>query len=378
MMQSLTGARVFDGNRLLDGMAVCIDGSRIAALVPEAEAPHPVTRLDNGILAPAFIDLQVNGGAGLAIGTDTDLTAIRAICAAHLALGTGGLLATLITDTPEVTARVIAAAIAAEKAAVPGFLGLHLEGPHLDARRKGAHDAALIRPMLANDLALILQAKSKLSHLKVTLAPEAATAGQIAALTRAGVLVSLGHTDCTHATAMAAIAAGAACATHLFNAMRQLGSREPGLVGAVLDSALACGLIADGIHIAPETLRIALAAKPEGAFLVTDAMAFAGTDLTEMRLNGRLIRRMGGKLVLDDGTLAGADLTLPQALRTLTGPVGVPLPRALAMATSIPAGVIAAAGHGTIRKGSHAHLVHLDDRLAPCAIWHAGNLVGSG
>jgi N-acetylglucosamine-6-phosphate deacetylase len=377
MMQVLTGARVFDGTRLRDGMAVCIDGTRIAALIPEAEAPAPTTRLNGGILAPAFIDLQVNGGGGLAIGPDTDLDAIRAICATHIALGTGGLLPTLITDTPEVTARVIAAAIAAERAGVDGFLGLHLEGPHLDPRRKGAHDARLIRPMQPADLSMLLEAKSGLRHLMVTLAPEAATSDQITSLARAGILVSLGHTDCAHPTAKAAIAAGAASATHLFNAMSQLGSREPGLVGAVLGSDLPCGVIADGIHIAPETLRIALAAKPRGAFLVTDAMAFAGTALTEMHLNGRLIRRANGRLVLEDGTLAGADLAMPQALRTLTGPVRLPLPRALAMATSIPARVIKAFGHGRIGKGRFAHLVHLDEGLAVQAVWHAGLVVGS-
>ena len=160
---------------------------------------------------------------------------------------------------------MIAAGIAAARRQVPGFLGLHLEGPHLDPRRKGAHDPALIRPMTEADLVRLCDAATALPALMVTLAPAAATPEQIARLAAAGVVVSLGHSDCTLAEAQAAIAAGARCVTHLFNAMSQLGNREPGLVGAVLDSAIAAGLIADGIHVAPEVIRVALAARPGGA-----------------------------------------------------------------------------------------------------------------
>ncbi len=374
-MKVLAGARVFDGTALQDGLAVIVENGRITALLPEEAAPPVTDRLGGGILAPAFLDLQVNGGGGLAVGPETDIGALRHICRTHLQLGTGGILATLITDAPDVTDRVIAAAIAAQKASVPGFLGLHLEGPHLDPRRKGAHDPARIRPMGDDDLARMLNAKASLRHLKVTLAPEAATPGQITALDRAGILVSLGHTDCSYDQARAAIAAGARCATHLFNAMSQLGNREPGLVGAVLDSGLACGIIADGIHVALATLRIALAAKPEGAFIVTDCMAFAGTDLSEMRLNGRRVRRRDNRLVLDDGTLAGADLTVPQALHILTRDIGLPAERALSMATRIPADLIGATERGRIASGARADLVHLTADFNVQATWIAGNLL---
>jgi N-acetylglucosamine-6-phosphate deacetylase len=374
-MQVIAGATVFDGTALQDGLAVIMDGGRIVGIRPLTDAPPVTDRLTGGILAPAFIDLQVNGGGGLAVGTDTDVESLRRICATHLALGTGGILPTLITDTVEVTERVIAAGIAAEKAQVAGFIGLHLEGPHLDPRRNGAHDPRLIRPMSDVDLQRLLAAKQSLTRLKVTLAPEAATADQISALARAGVLVSLGHSDCTYAEALAAIKAGAGCATHLFNAMHQLGNREPGFVGAVLDSALPCGVIADGIHVAPATLRIALAAKAAGAFLVTDCMAFAGTDLTEIQLNGRKVQRRDGRLLLEDGTLAGADLTLPQALRVLVGEVGIDPARALGMATRIPADVIGAADRGRITAGARADLVHLDGDFNVMRIWHGGQPV---
>ena len=295
-------------------------------------------------------------------------------------------MATLITDRPEVTQAVIAAGIAAVRAQVPGFLGLHLEGPHLDPRRKGAHDPGLIRPMQADDLALLLHAAAHLPHLMVTVAPEAVTLAQIAALSGAGVVVSLGHSDCTAAVARAAMAAGAACATHLFNAMSPLGHREPGLVGAVLDGAvLGCrgfaGMIADGIHVAPEALRIALAAKPCGLFVVTDAMAVAGTSLQHFTLGGRTILRRGGRLTLEDGTLAGADCTLPGCVGHLVG-IGVAPERALAMATSVPAACLGATslgvtglgatGVGSLGTGLRADMVHLGADFTLQAVWRAG------
>ena len=377
------GARVFDGTRLLDGQAVLVEHGRIVEIVvadqiPEAPAGAMV-RLAGGILAPGLIDLQVNGGDGLMLGDAATVAGITRICAAHARLGATGILPTLITDRPEVTHAVIEAGIAAARAHVPGFLGLHLEGPHLDPRRKGAHDPALIRAMTDADLALLLDAARHLPALMVTLAPVAVTLAQIAALAQAGVVVSLGHSDCTALEARAAFGAGARCATHLFNAMSPLGQREPGLVGVVLDSpGVAAGLICDGVHVVPETLRVALAAKrgtpPSGGlFTVTDAMAVAGTDLAGFSLGGRRILRRAGRLTLADGTLAGADCTLPGALAWLVGTVGVAPERALAMASSVPAAVIGAGARcGALRPGMPADMVHLDADLALSAVWCGG------
>ena len=356
----LTGALIFDGAQLIERHALVIEDGMIAQILPEAEAPTDDRRAVPGILVPAFLDLQVNGGGGLMVDGTTDLAALRHICAAHRGLGTGGILPTLITDTPETTARVIAAGIAAAEGDVPGFLGLHLEGPHLDPRRKGAHDPALIRPMEADDLARLCEAAQRLPALMVTLAPEAASPQQIAALAGAGAVVSLGHSDCSYDEARAAFAAGARCATHLFNAMSQIGHRAPGLAGTVLSGEAGAGLIADGIHVHPAVMRLALAARPDGIFLVSDCMAFAGTDLTEMQLNGRQVLRRDGRLTLADGTLAGADLTLPQAIATLVDQVGILPERALSMATSEPARLIGlGASHGALAPGRKAELVRL-------------------
>lgn len=366
MALTLSGARIFDGQAFHDGLAVRIEDGKIAALIPEAEA-HDATRVQ-GILAPAFLDLQVNGGGGHLVSGTTSAADLATVCAAHRALGTAGVLPTLITDTAKATAQVIAAGLAA--IGTPGFLGLHLEGPHLDPRRKGAHDPALIRPMQAEDLARLCEAARRLPALMVTLAPESATPEQIATLAKAGAVVSLGHSDCSFEQAQVAFKAGARCATHLFNAMSQLGNREPGLVGAVLAGDCAAGLIADGIHVHPASLRAALAARPDGVFLVTDCMAFAGTDATEMLLNGRRVLRRDGRLTLEDGTLAGADLSLPQAIATLVRRVGITPERALAMASAIPARLIGVEGRfGSLAPGRAAELALLAEDFSLSGVW---------
>ena len=204
---SFRASGVFDGVQIHPGATLEIDDGRVRAITQSAG-----TDLGAGLIVPGFLDLQVNGAGGVQVGADTDVEALAAICRTQISLGTTGCLPTLITDTPETTRRVIQAGIAAAQSGVAGFLGLHLEGPHLDPRRKGAHDAALIRPMDDDDLALLLATARDLPALMVTVAPESVRMDQIAALAQAGVIVSLGHTDCTAEVAQQAMAAGARCA----------------------------------------------------------------------------------------------------------------------------------------------------------------------
>ncbi|MCG6883870.1 MAG: N-acetylglucosamine-6-phosphate deacetylase [Silicimonas sp.] len=333
---------IFDGTRLHDGSAVRFENGILTAFGPDADVARHGDEVDLGgdTLAPGYVDLQVNGGDGIMFNDDPSVETLRRIASAHRRLGVAALLPTLITDTAEKTRDAIAAAIDARRAEIPGIAGLHLEGPHLSIERKGAHDPDLIRPMEPDDLDALLAAAAALPVLKVTVAPENVTEAQVRALAAAGALVSLGHTDASYETCRRYFAAGARCVTHLFNAMSQLGNREPGLVGATLaDGTVSSGLIADAVHVHPETMRTAWAAKtgPGRIFLVSDAMAVAGTDCTEFTLGGRRIRRKDGILTLQDGTLAGADLDLTTAVRTLVEHVGVPVDAALQAATSIPA-----------------------------------------
>ncbi|WP_373296466.1 N-acetylglucosamine-6-phosphate deacetylase [Allgaiera indica] len=384
MLTIYSGARIFDGERLHDGMALVVEAGHVAAILPEVAAPPGRgVALDGGVLAPGMIDLQVNGGGGVMLGARNPAEEIRTICAAHARLGSTGLLPTLITAPRAVTRAVLEAGVAAARAGVPGFLGLHLEGPHIDPRRNGAHAADLIRPMDEDDLQMICAAAARMPALMVTVAPSAATPDQIARLARAGVTVALGHSDCTLEEARAAFAAGARGVTHLFNAMSGLSHRAPGLVGAALDEGeVWAGLIADLVHVAPEALRIALAAKrgPGRLFLVSDAMAVAGTDLESFTLGGREIRREtgegAGRLTLANGTLAGADITLPQAVANIHRAGGLDLAPALAMATSLPAACVGLSGQrGRLTPGTRADFVHLDADLALKGTWIAGRAV---
>jgi N-acetylglucosamine-6-phosphate deacetylase len=229
------------------------------------------------------------------------------------------------------------------------------------------------------DLAVLVAAAGRLPALMVTVAPEAVTVEQIATLAGAGALVSLGHSDTGLAAARAGFAAGARAVTHLFNAMSPLGHREPGLVGAALDAeGVACGLIADGVHVAPEAMRVALAAKRgvDGVFLVSDAMSVAGTDMEGFMLGGRRILRHDGRLTLEDGTLAGADIDMVGSVRVLVRDVGVPLEVALAMASRVPAALIGRADLGRLAPGLAADLVHLDEGLRLAGVWRAGDSIG--
>jgi len=361
------GGPIFDGTRLLDGHAITLDAGAVSLLGPEAEVAvrGKLVDLAGDILAPGYVDLQVNGGDGVMFNDDQSVTALARIAAAHRRLGVATILPTLITDTPDRSRAAIEAAVAAIATGVQGIGGLHLEGPHLSIARKGAHDPALIRRMTDGDLAMMIDAAGRLPSLMVTLAPENVTIDQVTVLSEAGVKVSLGHTDTDFATAMAYQKAGARIVTHLFNAMSQLGSREPGLVGAALaNGGLSAGLIADGIHVHPAAFRAALAAKtgPGRIFLISDSMAAAGTSQTEFLLNGRTIRRASGRLQLEDGTLAGADLDLTTAVNMLTSK-GVGLETALAMATSVPAVVAGLRdGNGTLVQGARAWPIRLKRR----------------
>ncbi|WP_240233170.1 N-acetylglucosamine-6-phosphate deacetylase [Devosia lacusdianchii] len=376
---AISGARIFDGHDWHDDAALLVEFGHVAGIVPSNAVPAnaETVHLDGGMVVPGFIDLQVNGGAGILFNNEPTVEAIRAICAVHAQFGTTALLPTLITDTVEVNIAAIAAGKAATEQAVPGFIGLHLEGPHLSLARKGTHDPALIRPMDDSDLARLIAARADLPNLLCTVAAETVTPQQIAALSGAGITVSIGHSDAGTDTTRAAFASGATMATHLFNAMSQIGNREPGVVGSVLTTeGVFAGLIADGIHVHPASIEIALRAKqgPGRIFLVTDAMSQTGTDIQTLTLNGRTITRADGALRLADGTLAGADLDMIDAVEFMHTTIGLSLDEAVRMASLYPAeamGIQAEYGH--LGAGAFASFVHLSDERQVRSTWINGN-----
>lgn len=377
---AVTGGKIFDGTRFLDQTTMVVSEGKIAHIIADADLEPGLRRVEakGALIVPGFIDLQVNGGGGVLLNNQPDLDGIRTICATHARFGTTALLPTLITDNVTVRDKTLRAGAEAKLAHVPGFLGLHLEGPHLSLSRKGTHDPALIRPMTDDDLQALCAVAGNFGTCLITIAPENVTVEQVKALHDAGYVVSLGHTDVSCAQVEPYVGAGASMVTHLFNAMSPMGNREPGLVGAALSTpSLSCGLIADGFHVDPVSMGVALRAKlgPGKIFLVTDAMSSIGTDENGFTLNGRQIYREGGRLTLADGTLAGADIDMLSCVRFAHDRLDLPLTDALNMASLYPAEAIGCAHKGRLAEAMDADFLILSPEIHLLSTWIGGRCV---
>ena len=375
MARVLTGGRLFDGERLLEDQAVILDGARIAAVVPAAEAPAEAERidLDGGLLVPGFIDLQVNGGGGVLFNAEPSVAGIRAIAEAHRRYGTTSLLPTLISDRWPVMQRAAAAVEAALAEGVAGVRGVHFEGPYLNRDRKGVHDESVIRAVDAGAIGLFTS--GRLGEVVVTLAPEAVAPEVIRTLAEAGVRVCAGHTAASYEETRRGLAAGICGFTHLFNAMTPLGNRAPGVVGAALEHPDSwCGIIVDGHHVHDASLKVAIAAKPRGKMvLVTDAMPSVGVADKRFRLGGQAIVVTEGRCATPEGRLAGSDLDMASAVRNTVRRLGLPLAEALRMASLYPAAFLGLDLRlGRIQAGYEADLVLLDEALEIRETWIAG------
>ncbi len=374
MAFALTGARVFDGADMLDGMTVIIDGSFIGDVLPASHLPRDIEVYDlkGGILTAGFIDVQVNGGGGALMNDRPTIETVRRIAEAHRKFGTTGLLPTVITDDQKVIDRAVAAVQDAISNHVPGILGIHLEGPFLDVIRKGAHSANYIRAMTQSDVQRI--AAIACGSVMLTLAPNKVSTRFISELAQRGVLISLGHAEATVAEVQQALEAGARAFTHIYNAMSQLNGREPGMVGACLaDHESFCGVIVDGLHVAEIALKVLFAAKANNRImLITDAMPSAAGGPETFELQGRTARRVGHGLQLDDGTLAGSIVTMDEAVRRSVQ-LGVSLENALRMASLVPAQFLRRENKlGRVAKGFVASMVHLSDDLHVEKTWIDG------
>ncbi|MEH3045561.1 N-acetylglucosamine-6-phosphate deacetylase [Sphingomonas adhaesiva] len=373
--QALTGARIVLPDGVAEGCALLLDGTRILDIVPDAAIPAAAERVDlaGGWLLPGFIDTQVNGGGDVLFNDAPTVEGIRAIAAAHRRYGTTGLLPTLISDRPATVDAALAAGEAALAAHIPGVLGLHIEGPHLNPAKKGIHDATVFTPIDADVIARLTAPTAGVRV--VTIAPELTDDATIRALADAGVIVAAAHSMADYDRTCAAIGAGLAGFTHLFNAMTGLGSREPGMVGAALeDRATRFGLIVDGVHVHPATCRIALAARgSDGVMLVTDAMPPVGGHAGGFTLMGQDIRVVDGTCRGPDGTLAGSALSMAQAVRNAIDLMGCSIVEASLLASGNPAAFLRMADvRGAIRPGLMADLVHWDDDRRVTATWIAG------
>ncbi|MGB0960386.1 MAG: N-acetylglucosamine-6-phosphate deacetylase [Halocynthiibacter sp.] len=335
----LSADAFFHDGKLIGNHHLVIENGQTVALIPNGKPVpnHPHISAKGHIITPGFVDLQVNGGGGVLLNETPTPDGIATLINAHRARGTAWVFPTLITDSLATTQAAIQAAIAAQN--IDGFAGLHLEGPHLSIPKKGAHDAAFIRPMTSQDRDIYLAAREKLPALMLTVAPENVTSEDVAILTKAGILVSLGHSNAPYENHMDLMQAGAHIVTHLHNAMRPITGRDAGLVGvALLSPDVFASIIPDGHHVSDETFRLSLQAKAgdNHLFAVSDAMKTVGTGTREFTLNGRKILRAGGRLTLENGTLAGADISLSDALTYMAGRLNLPLEDALSMLVDRP------------------------------------------
>ena len=373
---ALVNGRVLTDKGFVEGHAVLIEGDRIADVVVDSDARvRNAARedLDGGFLLPGFIDTQVNGGGGVLFNNDQSVEGIRAIGAAHRTFGTTGFLPTLISEDLDVVAKAIKATRDAIAARVPGVLGIHIEGPFLNVARKGVHDAAKLRGL--DDSAVGLLTSLKTGKTLVTLAPEMTTPEIIEQLAASGVVVSAGHTNATFKTIETALRHGVTGFTHLFNAMSQLGNREPGVVGAALDDPNSwCGIIVDGRHVSPVVLRIALRSKRHDRFmLVTDAMPGVGTEDQSFVLQGRKIFVKDGVCIDEDGRLAGSHLDMAGAVRNTVETLGIDLAEAVRMASTYPAEFLGLGQeYGKISRGFRANLVLADPAVTIKRTWIDG------
>jgi N-acetylglucosamine-6-phosphate deacetylase len=370
---TIAAPQLFDGTAILGPALVTISGPLVESVSFGGAAPPDAVALPPGaILAPGFIDVQVNGGGGVLLNDQPTEAGVRILVEAHRRSGTTGCLPTLITDRTDVLEQLAAHAQAALQ--IPGVLGFHLEGPALNKLRKGIHLESEIRLPDARDLAA-MKSFGSCGRSLVTMAPECVPPALIDDLIAAGLRVSAGHSDATAAQIGDAADRGLTGVTHLFNAMSQLTPREPGVVGAALDDPrLFAGMICDGLHVDPASLRIAFRCKGRNRLmLVTDAMPLVGTDQRQFLLQGRRIALEGGRLTGPDGTLAGAHLTMMDAVRNAVTLLDVTIEDALVMASRTPATFLGLQSQlGSIAPGYRADLVAFSSTFEVLETWVAG------
>jgi len=360
------------GRTVFQAATIDVAEGRIAAIDPAVSGRADID-LDGGWLVPGFIDTQVNGGGGVLFNDEISVEGIAAIGAAHARFGTTAFLPTLISDSPDHVAAALDAADAAIAAGVPGVVGVHIEGPFINPARRGIHEADHIRQL---DPAMIrLLTRPRAGRVVLTVAPERVGLAQIRALAARGVIVCAGHSNATYDEVHAAIDAGLAGFTHLFNAMSPLTHRAPGVAGAALDAPDCwCGLIVDNAHLHPATVRIAIKVKgPDRIMLVTDAMPSVGTDAASFVLQGKKIEVRNGVCTYEDGTLAGSDLDMATAFRNTAAITGLGPVDVVRMSSEAPAAFLGlSATHGTLATGRRADWVVLDRELRPLGTWIGG------
>ena len=372
--------KIFFAQQLFDGLdwqtnqCLEIEHGKVTRLYAGTAAQADLVL--EGLLVPGFIDVQVNGGGGVLFNNQCTVAALQTMSQAHQRYGTTLMLPTLITDAYPVMSAAADAMSEAISQQMPGVCGIHFEGPHLSAPKKGIHPQSHIRTISDKELALFT--RQDLGKVIITVAPENVPVDVIADLVRQGVRVCLGHSNARAEQVEAALTAGASGFTHLYNAMSPLTSREAGMVGiALLDDAAFCGLIVDHHHVSQASSKLAIKAKGwQKIMLVTDAMSHVGSEQAVERFLDMEITRQGDKLTIADGTLAGSALDMASAVRNVHLDLQLPLQQSLQMASLTPAHFLGLEQqYGRIASGFAADWVLLDKQLQVNSTWIGGQQV---
>ncbi|OBU42647.1 N-acetylglucosamine-6-phosphate deacetylase [Photobacterium damselae] len=362
-MYAITNVNVFDGVDIHHNQIIIIENDTITRVISNNETMDmqlPDVQIDGkGYLATAgFIDLQLNGCGGVLLNTDPSLKTLDIMNKTNLKTGTTQFLPTFITSDQQAMENIVSIVGELDQPETHGVLGLHLEGPFISIEKKGAHRQEFIRELDLPTARFFAQNADKIRIL--TVAPENTSQEAIDIVRNAGITVSLGHTNATYAQVCEKN--GLEMATHLYNAMTPLGSREPGVVGYIFDKKPHAGIIVDGIHADYPSVRIAHQLMGEKLFMVTDAVTPAGTDMTEYDMAGVKAYVTNGKCHYEDGTIAGAAITMIEGVRNLIQHVGLSREEALRMASLYPAKAIKIDdSYGKIAEGYKANIVLLND-----------------
>ena len=362
-MYALINGEIYTGEGIVKNKAIIIDGNRVEALVDEIPKDIKVIDLQGKIVAPAFIDLQLNGCGGVLFNDEISLETLRIMNETNIKTGTTSYLPTLITTTDENIEKALKLVEENENLEEIGVLGLHIEGPYISIPKKGIHNPDYIRVMSDEIIHKIAKFGSRVTKI-MTIAPENAKVEHLKELKDSGINLSIGHTNATYEEALEKVEYFK-MATHLFNAMSSFTSREPGVIGAIFENkSLYTGIIVDGVHSHYGSVKIAKDILKEKLFLVTDAVAPVGTNMESFMFEGNKVLYKDGKCISPDGTLGGSALTMIEGVQNLVKHVGVSLEEALLMASTYPAKAIRVDDkYGYIKEGYIADLVVLDKEL---------------
>ena len=367
-MKAIINGELFIGNKFYIEKVLIIDGERIIDIIPQNELKNiygDIETIDaeNAYVTPGFIDLQLNGCGGVLFNDNISLETLETMHKTNLKYGCTSFTPTLITTSDENIEKAIELVKGIKDKGKYGVVGLHIEGPYISLQKKGIHNPKFIRKASESMIAKIIEAGKENVRI-VTLAPENTDQKIISKLNAAGIHVAVGHSNATFEEVKEKEGFGLTLATHLYNGMSSFNHREPGVVGAVFDSDIKAGIIADGFHCHYSAIKSAIKIMGERLYLVTDAVAPVGTEMEYFYFEGNKVFYRDGKCFGEDGTLGGSALTMDVGVRNLVKYCDITLEEAIRMATLYPAKAVNIDNeYGKIQPGYLADIIFLDKHL---------------